>query len=74
LLDDIDNVEAAIFDDADSDEANQDLANESINTDASLDLCIELGSRDMIDIDKDANLSIDIDLFFVIDAYVDQNS
>jgi hypothetical protein len=37
LLNDVDNVEVGIFNDVD--------------TDASIDLCSELGSRDMIDID-----------------------
>jgi hypothetical protein len=75
LLDDVDNIEVAIFDDADSDQADQaNLRHESIKTDVCIDLCIELGSGDMIDIDQDANLSMDIDPFVVIDAYVNQNS
>jgi hypothetical protein len=64
-----------LFDDADNNQAHQDLVAdcEPINTDASIDLCIELGSRDMIDINEDTNilLTIHIDLFLVIDSYVD---
>jgi hypothetical protein len=77
LLDDINDVEAAIFDDVDSDQVDQDLANESININASIDLCIELGSRDLIDIDEDANIFLTIDFydsFLVVDSYVNQNS
>jgi hypothetical protein len=46
------------------------------DTNPSIDLCIELGSGDMIDIDEDTNifLSIDIDPFLVIDSYADHNS
>jgi hypothetical protein len=46
------------------------------NTDPSIDLCIELGSGDMIDIDEDTNifLTIDIDLLLVIDSYASHNS
>jgi hypothetical protein len=66
----------------DVDEADPDLAPTSeygeaaSNTDPSVDLCIELGSGDMIDIDEDTNifLTIDIDPFLVIDSYVDHNS
>jgi hypothetical protein len=58
-------------------EADPDLAPTSkygeaaSNTDPSVDLCIELGSEDMIDIDEDTNifLNIDIDPFLVIDSY-----
>jgi hypothetical protein len=68
----------SLFDDVDDDEADIDLAadGEPINTDAFIDLCIELGSGDMIEIDEDTNilLTIDIDPFLVIDSYVDQNS
>jgi hypothetical protein len=66
----------------DVDEADPDLAPTSeydeaaSNTDPSVDLCIELGSGDMIDIDEDTNifLTIDIDPFLVIDSYADHNS
>jgi hypothetical protein len=46
------------------------------NTDPSVNLCIELGSGNMIDINKDTNifLIIDVDLFLVIDSNVDHNS
>jgi hypothetical protein len=68
----------SLFDDVYDDEADPNLAtdDERINTNASIDLCIELGSKDMIDIDEDTNilLTIDIDPFLVIDSYVDQNS
>jgi hypothetical protein len=68
----------SLYDDIDDDQGDLDLATdgESINTDASTDLCIELGFEDMIDIDEDTNklLTIDIDPFLVIDSYVDQNS
>jgi hypothetical protein len=67
----------------DVDDADPDLApttseydEATSNTDPSVDLCIELGSGDMIDIDEDTNifLSIDIDPFLVIDSYADHNS
>jgi hypothetical protein len=67
----------------DVDEADPDLAPTSSeydeatsNTDPSVDLCIKLGSGDMIDIDEDTNifLTIDIDPFLVIDSYDDHNS
>jgi hypothetical protein len=63
----------------DNDEPNPDLATEygePSNTDASVDLCIELGSWDMIDIDEDTNyifLTIDINPFLVIDSYAYHN-
>ena len=43
---------------------------------SSLDLCIEIGSGDMIDVDEDGSLDlfIDIDPFLVIDNFVDQHS
>jgi hypothetical protein len=61
------------------DKADPDLAieyGEPSNTNASVDLCIELGSGDMINIDEDTNifLTIDIDPFLLIDSYVDHNS
>jgi hypothetical protein len=63
-------------------EADPDLAPTSeydeaaSNTNPSIDLCIELGSGDMIDIDEDRNifLTIDIDPFLVIDSYANHNS
>jgi hypothetical protein len=67
----------------DVDEADPDLAPKSseydeaaINTDPSVNLGIELGSGDMIDIDEDTNifLTINIDPFLVIDSYADHNS
>jgi hypothetical protein len=65
----------SLFADVDDDQADLDLATDGkpINTDASIDLCIELGSGDMIDIDEDTNilLTIDNDPFLVIDFYVD---
>jgi hypothetical protein len=68
----------SLFDDIDDDQADPDLAagGEPINIDASIDLCIGLGSGNMIDIDEGTNilLTIDIDSFLVIDSYVDQNS
>jgi hypothetical protein len=45
---------------------------EASNIDASVDLCIELASGDMIDTNK--FLTIDIDPFLVIDSYADHNS
>jgi hypothetical protein len=68
--------------DADNvDEANPYLATleygeATNNIDPSVDLCIELGSGNMIDLDKDTNLflTIDIDPFLVIDSCVDHNS
>jgi hypothetical protein len=53
-----------------------DEAASNCNIDPSVDLCIELGSGDMIDIDEETNifLTIDIDLFLVIDSYADHNS
>jgi carboxylesterase type B len=72
---DVDNV-----DEADPDLATSEYgADEAIfndTDDPSIDLCIELGSGDLIDIDEDTNifLTIDIDPFLVIDSYADQNS
>jgi hypothetical protein len=65
LLDDV-----GIFDDADSDQVDQDLVDDLINIDASKNLW------DMIVINEDANICsiIDIDLLLVIDSYVDHNS
>jgi hypothetical protein len=66
--------------DADADdEADPNLAteyNEPTNTDASVDLCIELGSRNMIDMDEDTYIffTVDIDSFLVIYSYADHNS
>jgi hypothetical protein len=66
------------FDAIEDDEADLDLGTNGkpSNTNASVDLYIELGSRDMIDINEDTNifLTIDIDPFVVIDSYVDHNS
>jgi hypothetical protein len=47
--------------DAESDHAYHDPEDGSIKTNVSLDLCIELGSGHMIDIDEDANLFVDND-------------
>jgi hypothetical protein len=43
---------------------------------ASIDLCIEIGYGDMIDVDDDGSLDlfIDIDPFLVIDNFVHQHS
>jgi hypothetical protein len=62
----------SLFDAIDDYEVDPDLAADGKpinNTDASVDLCIELGSRDMIHIDEDTTifLTIDIDTFLVID-------
>jgi hypothetical protein len=73
LLDDV-NIEAGIFNDVDSHQADQDPVDESINTHTSIDLCIELQPRDIIHIDKDTNLFIIIDLFLVTNSYVNQSS
>jgi hypothetical protein len=65
----------SLLDVVDDHEADPDLVvdDELINTNASVDLCIELGSGDMIDIDEDANmfLTIDIDSFLLINSYAD---
>jgi hypothetical protein len=54
----------------DNDQVDQDLVADCkpINTDASIDLCIELGSGDIIYIDEYTNilLTIDIDPFLVL--------
>jgi hypothetical protein len=74
LNDNIDNVEDGIFN-ADNDHADHERVDRSINIDASLVLCIELGSGDMINIDEDTNVLVNIDPFLVVDAvYVDYNS
>jgi hypothetical protein len=56
-------------------EADPDLATseygESSNTDPFVDLCIELGSWDMIDIDEDTNIFLIIDS---TDSYANRNS
>jgi hypothetical protein len=63
-------------DEADLDLATSEYGEAASNTDPSVDLYIELGSGDMIDIDEDTNifLTIDIDPFLVIDSYADHNS
>jgi hypothetical protein len=66
----------------DIDEADPDLAPTSkydetdSNIDPSVNSYIELGSENMIDINEDTNifLAIDIDPFFVIDSYANNNS
>jgi hypothetical protein len=67
----------SLFDNVVDDEVNLDLAMDGkpINTNASVDLCIELGSGDIIDIDEDTNilLTIDINLFLIIYSYVHKN-
>jgi hypothetical protein len=58
-------------------ENDPDLQAEVDDIDSSLlDLCIEIGSGDMIDVDKDNSLDllIDIDPFLVIDNFLDQHS
>jgi hypothetical protein len=73
LLDaDIDDVNEADTDLAPTSEYDEAAS----NTDPSVDLYIELGSGDMIDIDEDKNISLTIDIypFLVIDSYVDHNS
>jgi hypothetical protein len=69
----------SLLDVVEDDEADPNLATEygePSYTDASVDSCIELGSRDMIDINEETNifLTIEIDPFLVIDSYVDHNS
>jgi carboxylesterase type B len=71
---DVDNV-----DEADPDLATSEYGEAIFNdtdVDPSIDLCIELGSEDLIDIDEDTNifLTIPIDPFLGIDSYADQNS
>jgi hypothetical protein len=53
-----------------------DDVDEDSHIDPSVDLCIELGSGDMINIDENTNifLTINIDPFIVIDSYADHNS
>jgi hypothetical protein len=69
-------ADAHNVDEADLDLATSEYGEATSNTNPSIDLCIELGSEDMIDIDEDTNifLTIDIDPFLVIDSYADQNS
>jgi hypothetical protein len=64
-------------DEADPDLATSEYGAEAVNdTDPSIDLCIDLGSGDLIDIDEETNifLTIYIDLFLVIDSYANQIS
>jgi hypothetical protein len=63
-------------DKVDPDLATSKYAEAASNTDPSVDLCIDLRSGDMIDIDEDTNifLTINIDPFLVIDSYADHNS
>jgi ethanolamine utilization cobalamin adenosyltransferase len=44
LLNDINNIVARIFNHVNSDELDQELEEKTINTDVSIELCIELGS------------------------------
>jgi hypothetical protein len=68
-----------VIDEADPNLATLEYGEAASNTDPSgemIKLGIKLGSGEMIDIDKDTNifLTIDIDLFLVIDSYIDGNS
>jgi hypothetical protein len=60
--------------------ANEDVENDldwaTMDDSASINLYIEIGSRDMIDVDEDRSLDlfIDIDPFLAIDNFVDQHS
>jgi hypothetical protein len=65
-----------VDDDHDEDHLENDPDQATMDDSASIDLCIEIGSRDMIDIDADETLDlfIDIDPFTVIDNFVEQHS
>jgi hypothetical protein len=67
-VDDVDEADVDLVPTSEYDEA-------ASNTDPFVNLCIELGSGDMIDIDEGTNifLAFDIDLFLVIDSYADHN-
>jgi hypothetical protein len=54
----------SLFDDIDDDQADPNLlvGGEPINIDAFIDLCIELGSGDMIDIDANTNILLTINI------------
>jgi hypothetical protein len=69
-------ADADDVDEADLDLAMSEYDEAASNTDPSVDLCIELGFRNMIDIDEDTSIlhTINIYPFFIIHSYADHNS